>query len=218
MFRQILYTQWRWGRLLVLFLALAAFSVPPLSVQSLGDPAVSRWRIDDILSSVQSWGLIYPLLAAGAGLTLALTTWAPDHTGRHVYALSLPLPRWRYALLRFGAGAVLVATVAGAVLLGALVAAATVTPPAGLRTFPFALALRFGLAAFVAYGAFFAISAGTNRTAGYILATLGGLVLAQIIVTAAGSDVNFLLSALERLLLWPGPLEVFTGRWMLVDV
>lgn len=218
MFRQILYTQWRWGRLPVLFLALAAFSVPPLSVQSLGDPTVARWMIVEILSSVQSWGLIYPLLAATVGLVLALTTWAPDHAGRHVYALSLPLPRWEYALLRFGAGAVLVAVVTAGVLFGALVAVATITPPPGLRVFPFALALRFGLAAFVAYGTFFAISAGTNRTAGYILATLGGLVLAQVIVSAAGSDVNFLLSILERLFLWPGPLEVFTGRWMLVDV
>ncbi len=218
MFRQILYTQWRWGRLPALFLSLAAFSVPSLSVQSLGDPTVARWQVAEILASVQAWGLIYPLLAGGVGLVLALTTWAPDHAGRHVYALSLPVPRWEYALLRFGAGAVLVATVTFGVLLGALMAVATVALPAGLRAFPFALALRFGLAAFVSYGAFFAISAGTNRTAGYILATLGGLVLAQVVVSAAGSDVNFLLSILERLFLWPGPLDVFTGRWMLVDV
>jgi len=218
MFRQILFTQWKWGRLPVLLLALAAFSVPPLSVQSLGDPTVARWQILTILTSVQSWGLIYPLLAGMVGLILALTSWAPDHAGRHVYALSLPLPRWEYVLLRFGAGALLLTAVTTGVLLGALVAIATIALPPGLRAFPFALTLRFGLAAFVAYGAFFAISAGTNRTAGYILGTLGGLVLAQVIASAAGADANFLLSTLERLFLWPGPLEVFTGRWMLVDV
>lgn len=218
MFRMILFTQWRWGRLAVALWALAAFAVPLLSIQTVGDPTASRWEVGAILQSVQVWGLVYPLLAGSAGLMLALITWGPDHAGRHVYALSLPLPRWHYALLRFGAGAALLTIVVGAVLLGALVAVATVSLPDGLHAYPFALALRFALAALVAYGAFFAIAAGSNRTAGYILAGLGGLVLAQILVTATGSDVNFLAHLLERLFLWPGPLEVFTGRWMLIDV
>ena len=218
MFQQMLYTQWKWSRLLVVAGALAGFSIPLLSVRPLGDPAVAGSAITMVLSTVGAYGLLYPLLAGGAGLMLALTTWGPDHAGRHVYALTLPLPRWHYALLRFGAGAVLLGGVVAGVLLGSLVAVASVELPAGLRAYPFALTLRFALAAFVAYGAFFAVTAGTNRTAGFILAGIGGLVLAQVMVSAAGSDVNFLLQVIARVFLWPGPLEVFTGRWMLVDV
>lgn len=218
MFRMILMTQWKWGRLAVVLWAVAGFAVPLLSVQTIGDPVTARWEIGDILTTVQVWGLVYPLLAGSAGLILALVTWGPDHAGRHVYALSLPVQRWHYALLRFGAGAVLLTLIVAGVLLGSLVAVASATLPEGLRAYPFALTLRFGLAALVAYGTFFAIAAGSNRTAGYILAGLGGLVLAQILVGVAGSEVNFLAHLLERLFLWPGPLEVFTGRWMLIDV
>ena len=218
MFRQMLYTQWKWSRLLVVAGALTGFSIPLLSVRPLGDPTVAGSAIALVLATVGTYGMLYPLLAGGAGLMLALTTWGPDHAGRHVYALTLPLPRWHYALLRFGAGAVLLGGVVAGVLLGSLVAVASVELPAGLRAYPFALTLRFALAAFVAYGAFFAVTAGTNRTAGFILAVIGGLVLAQIMVTAGGSDVNFLVHMVERLFLWPGPLEIFTGRWMLIDV
>ena len=218
MFRQMLSTQWKWSRLLIVAGALAGFSIPQLSVRPLGDATIAGSEVAMVLATVAGYGLLYPLLAGGAGLMLALTTWGPDHAGRHVYALTLPLPRWHYALLRFGAGAVLLGGVVAGVLLGSLVAVASVELPAGLRAYPFALTLRFALAAFVAYGAFFAITAGTNRTAGFVLAVLGGLVLAQVMVSAAGSDVNFLVYVVARLFLWPGPFEVFTGRWMLIDV
>lgn len=218
MFRQLLYTQWKWSRLLVVAGALAGFAIPLLSVRPLGDPALAAAVKPMVLEVVGGYGLLYPLLAAAAGLLIALTSWSADHAGRHVYALTLPIPRWHYALLRFGAGAVLLGGISAGVLIGCLVALASVDLPAGLRGYPFALTLRFALAAFVAYGVFFAITAGTNRTAGYILAALGGLVLAQIGVTLAGSEVNFLGHMVERLFLWPGPLEVFTGRWMLIDV
>jgi hypothetical protein len=218
MFRMILLTQWKWGRLITVLFALAGFSIPLLSVRGLGDPTVTRWEIGQALLAVQAWGLLYALLAAAAGLVLALVAWGPDHATRHVYALSLPVPRWHYALHRFGAGAVLLAVVAIGVQLGTLIAVATISLPPGLRTYPFAITLRFALAAFVAYSAFFAVSAGTNRTAGWILAALGGLVLAQIILSAAGVDADLLEWTLGRLFLAPGPLEVFTGRWMLVDV
>ena len=101
MFRQMLYTQWKWSRLLIVAGALAGFSIPLLSVRPLGDPTVAGSAIALVLATVGAYGLLYPLLAGGAGLMLALTTWGPDHAGQHVYALTLPLPRWRYAVLRF---------------------------------------------------------------------------------------------------------------------
>jgi hypothetical protein len=187
-------------------------------VQSLGDPVVMRWEVPGLLAQLAAWGLLYPLVAAAAGLLIALTTWAQDHTGRHVYALSLPVPRWHYALLRFGAGAVFLAGITIAVLIGALVAVASVQLPPGLRAYPFGIALRFALASFVAYAAFFAVSAGTNRTAGYVLGAIAAIIIVQIGFQVTGVEADLVGFLLRGILYWPGPLEVFSGRWMLVDV
>lgn len=218
MFRQILSVQWKWSRLAVALLALAGFAVPMFLVRGLGDPAADRWQILAVLSAIQRWGYMFPLLAAASGLALALTAWGPDHAGRHVYALTLPLPRWHFALLRYGAGAVLLLAIVAGVLVGSLIAVASATLPPGLRAYPLAVTLRFALAAFVAYSLFFAVSAGTSRTAAYILGALAGILVAQALVSAVGADIDLAGAILWRLFVWPGPLEVFTGRWMLVDV
>src|SRR5712692_2265486 len=99
----ILYTQWKWSRLALLLTVLAAFALPVLSVQGVTQGDVSRWEVREMLVHFQSYGVAYPLLAAAVALLMGLTAWGPDHRGRHVYALSLPVPRWHYALLRFGA-------------------------------------------------------------------------------------------------------------------
>jgi hypothetical protein len=218
MFRQLLYTQWKWSRLVLLVIGLAAFALPLLSVQGVRPDDLGRFDVEQMLAGVQTWGLLYPVLATAAALILAMTTWGPDHRGKHIYALSLPIPRWHYALLRFGAGCVLLAAPVAMVWIGALVASAATNLPAGLETYPTILALRFGLAALVAYAAFFAISAGTNRTAGVVLGIIGGLVVAQLILLIADTNINVLSPLLIRLFVWPGPLEIFTGRWMLIDV
>jgi hypothetical protein len=218
MFRMILFTQWKWSRLAVLLGTLAAFLLPILSVQHAGNPEATPWEARMLLSSIQSWSVLYPTLATAIALTLALMAWSADHRGRHVYALSLPVPRWHYALQRFGAGSVLLVPPAIALLIGAIVAAAMATIPHGLQTYPVALAARFTLAMAVSYAVFFAISAGTTRTAGYVLSIVGALIVVQILTAAAGLDVHLIPFIGDRLLLWPGPLEIFSGRWMLIDV
>lgn len=218
MFRQILYTQWKWSRLVVLLMTFIAFAIPVLSVQRAGEAALEHWEARRLLDSIGSWGVLYPVLAAGLAVLMAMTAWGRDHRGHHVYALSLPVPRWHYALLRFGAGAVLLAAPVVAVWLGALVATAAATLPPGLHAYPHALALRFALAVLVAYAVFFAISAGTTRTAGYILAVIGGVVVVQVLAAVADLEVQLLQAIMDRILIWPGPLEIFTGRWMLIDV
>src|SRR5205807_9048093 len=141
-----------------------------------------------------------------------------DHGGRHDHALVLPLPRWRYVLMRFGAGAVLLAAPIIAVSAGALLATWTATIPVGLQGYPGALAVRFALAVLVAFAVFFAVSAGTARSAGIILALIGGVMLVQVITNVARVDLD-LVGKLQLLVLnWPGPLAIFTGRWMLIDV
>src|SRR5256886_6541240 len=102
MFHVMLYSQWKWTRLIVALGSIAAFALPIVSVQGAARADASPLQAGELLQAVQSWGTLYPVLAAALGLLVAIATWAPDHRGRHVHALSLPLPRWRYVLLRFG--------------------------------------------------------------------------------------------------------------------
>lgn len=218
MFRVILYSQWKWSRLIVVAGTIAGFALPIISMQGATSGDRGPLQAQDLLRAVQSWGALYPVLAAALGLLVAIATWAADHRGRHIHALTLPLPRWQYVLLRFGAGATLLAGPMLAVLVGALLATATASIPPGLQGYPIGLALRFAIAALVAYAVFFAISAGTARTAGIILGMIGALVLIQILASLANLELD-LVGTLQLVILnWPGPLAVFTGRWMLVDV
>jgi hypothetical protein len=136
---------------------------------------------------------------------------------KHVYALSLPIPRWQYALTRFSAGLVLLTLPVLALLAGAEVVAHSASVPAALHAYPIALTLRFAFAALVAYAIFFAISSATPRTAGYILGAVALILVAQILVPA-GSKVNLFGYLSDALLATPGLLAVFSGRWMLIDV
>lgn len=218
MFQTVLYTQWKWSRAVIALGAVAAFALPVLSVGQFGRMQASRWEVQAMLSSVQAWGVLYPVLAAVLALLLAVLTWSPDHRGRHVYALSLPLPRWHYVLLRFGAGALLLVGPVLALWAGALVATAAASIPAGLHAYPSMLALRFGLAVLVAYAVLFAVSSATARTAGVVLAALGALIALEVLASVAELNVRLLGPVLLRIFVWPGPLEIFTGRWMLIDV
>ena len=218
MFRVMLYSQWKWSRLIVLMGSVAGFALPLVSVHGAAHADSSPLQAPELLHAVQSWGVLYPVLAATLGLLVAMASWTPDHRGRHVYALVLPVPRWRYVLLRFGAGALLLAAPITAVLVGALLATMSAAIPAGLQGYPVALAVRFALAVLVAFAVFFAVSAGTARTAGIVLALIGGVMLVQVIANVARVDLD-LVGKLQLVVLnWPGPLAIFTGRWMLIDV
>lgn len=218
MFRAMLYSQWKWSRLIVVLGSVAGFALPIVSVQGAATAERSPLAAGELLQTVQAWGVLYPVLAAALGLLVAIASWAPDHRGRHVQALSLPLARWRYVLLRFGAGAALLAPAILAVAAGALLATWSATIPTGLQAYPVALAIRFALAVLVAYAVFFAVSAGTARTAGIILGLIGGLILVQIIAGVANLDLDLTGKLQVVVLNWPGPLAIFTGRWMLIDV
>lgn len=218
MFRAVLFSQWKWSRLIVLLGTVAAFAIPLLSLQGAARADRGALQAPELLRAVQSWGTLYPLLATALGLLMAIAAWAPDHRGRHIHALTLPLERWRYVLLRFGAGFVLLAVPIAAVIIGSSLAVLTATLPPGLQAYPIALAMRFAFAVFVAYAVFFAVSAGTARTAGIVLGVIAALILVQVVASIANLDLNLVNAAQTVLLLGPGPLAVFTGRWMLVDV
>lgn len=218
MFRAVLRAQWKWSRLIVTLGAVAGCALPILSLQGAARPGRNPLSTQELLTAVQSWGVAYPLLAGALGLLLATATWAPDHRGRHIHALTLPVPRWRFALLRFAAGAAFLGIPALAVLLGAVAATATATLPPGLQGYAWSLGFRFALALLLAYSVFFAISAGTPRTAGAVLGIVAAILLTHVIVGMTGTDTNVLGTIQQLVLSWPGPIAVFAGRWMLVDV
>lgn len=218
MFRVILYSQWKWSRLIIGLGTVVGFGLPILSVQSATRTGDHPLQAGDLLQAIQSWGVLYPVLAAALAVLVAIATWAPDHRGRHVHALTLPLPRRRYALLRFGAGLALLAPPVLAVLIGAGLATALAAIPAGLQGYPVVLAARFALAVGVGYAVFFAISAGTTRTASAILLVIGALIVIQVVARVADVDLDLVTRLQVLFVNWPGPFAIFTGRWMLIDV
>ena len=228
MYHLMLHMHWkqiRWGLLPFL---LAAYALPLIAVQGLGTPpgmesaTLEGYRI---VAGYQIWLPAFPILAGGVGITLALSAWNWDHQLKHVYALSLPVSRWRYAGMKMVAGATLTLLPAGALWIGAHVATAFVDLPAGLHAYPNYLALRFLVASLVAYAGFFAMAAGTVRTTIWIVSLMIGFLILGNVLTEflAGYfpvfyRVNVVEMAFEALLRAPGPFEVFTGNWMLIDV
>lgn len=218
MFKQILYTQWKWTRLPLLVFALGGFALPVLSARFVHPSFRGSWETQGMLEDLYGLSWLYPALAGVLGLMVALATWAPDHRGKHVYALSLPLPRWYYALLRFSAGALLLLLPVFSLCAAGVIASLTTTLPAGLHAYPILITVKFGLATMLAYTIFFAISAGTSRTAGYILGAMALIVLVELFTSLLGAQVHVLETVLYQIYIWPGPLEIFTGRWLLFDV
>ena len=169
MWRVTLETQWKWSRGMLLLLAVASFALPLVSLRA----SLGAWNESTFIASIQAWSVGYAVTAAGLGLVMAILAWSYDHRLRHVYALSLPIPRWRYVILRFSAGLALLTLPVMALFVGTEVVAFSSIVPTTLHAYPVAVTLRFAFASLVAYALFFAISSATAKTAGYILGTIG---------------------------------------------
>jgi len=227
MYQPMIYLHWRQVRVALIPFVVAAFGLPLVLVQGMGgyDPQSSGVAAYQYLINAQVWIPLFPLLAAATGMTLALSSWNWDHQLNHVYALSLPLPRWRYATLKMGAGLVLGLVPAASFWIGVHLAAASVSLPEGLQAYPNALAVRFTLAVLVSYAFVFALASGTVRTTvvlltGFLVLLLVGGSVMDLLATrfVALQDTNALEVFMEVLTSRHGPLEVFTGSWMLFDV
>lgn len=214
MFRAILLTQWKWSRVIVLLTTITGFALPLASLRT----AATAYSPVEFVFSMQRWAVGYALLAAAAGLLVALSAWQHDHAGRHVYALSLPVTRARYTALRFGAGALFLALPIAAVLIGCLIVAMSGIIPDGLHAYPLELTSRFALAAFVAYAIFFAIASSTPQTAGVVIGLIAAVLFSQYLLSVTSAEVDILTPIGNFLFVRPGLFSVFTGRWMLVDV
>jgi len=212
--RALLETQWKWTRGLSLIGVLLGFALPLLSLRT----AAGMESLTSFISMMGSWGVAYAIAAGALGLATGVLVWGFDHRLRHVYALALPIERWRYVLFRYGAGVVSLIFPILAVLIGAEIASHSALVPKELHAYTIALTLRFGFAVLVAYSLFFAISAATARTAGYILGAIGVLIVAQVLFQAANTHVDVLSNAIRLVITTPGLLAVFGGRWTLIDV
>jgi hypothetical protein len=226
MYQPMLFVHWKQVRLVLMPFVVAAFALPLLAVQGLGSNG-GALSVDtyNTVTGYQLWLPLFPMLAGGIGIVLALTAWSWDHRLDHIYALSLPVARWEYVLLKMGAGIVLGLAPTLAFWLGAHTAAASVSLPMGLNAYPNHLTLRFFLAMLMTYAFFFALAAGTVKTTVWVLtgifaALVAGEVLGDVLVPyfSGLEGLSFLELATDWLVERGGPFEVFVGNWTLIDV
>lgn len=223
---QMLYLHWRGVRMGLIPFVIAAFGLPLLMMQGANarGAAISDVATMNLLGGMEGWLPLFPMLAAGIGFTLALAVWNQDHKGNHVYALSLPVARWEYALLKFGAGVVLALVPVVALFAGSLVAILAVDLPAGIHAYPFQMTGRFLFTVLVTYAVLFSMAAGTIRTTVIVLSALFGLpILLSMGLEALSGFVPILgqVDVAETIfqgLLDFGPFRIMAGDWMLFDV
>ena len=225
MYQPMLYLHWKQIRVALIPLVVASFGLPLVAVSGLGaSPGMTYTSLNvyAILNLSSFWLPVFPILAVAVGFTLALSAWNWDHRLGHVYALSLPLTRMEYALLKMGAGMTLALLPAMALWLGAHVAAAAVALPEGLNTYPNQLAFRFLIAVMMAYSALFAMASGTVKTTLWIVGLTSAFVLIGLMTSdllGAGSwHLDIVGDIIEWLFEGSGPFRIFTGNWSLIDV
>jgi hypothetical protein len=215
MYHPMLFIHWKQARLPLLPFVVGAFGLPLLSIQGLGS-VVDPGSFSYAMSAVTFLALpLYPILAFLIGAGLALTAWNWDHQLNHVYALSLPLARWEYAMLKMGAGIALALVPTFALWTGAHVASLSVTLPEGLHAYPNQLTLRFFFAVLLSYALVFALAAGTVKTSLWVVSAA---VLTLVVGVSALESMGLADVVLQRLWMAGGPFEVFTGNWTLIDV
>lgn len=218
MFGQVLYTQVKWSRTAVAILSVVTFALPAFFWRMMHNGFFQTFSALEVMSGFEAFGAMLVGLSVFSGLLLVAQPWAVDSAARHVYPLSLPLPWRRYVAMRFGAGAMLLAIPAVALWLGCLLVLAIIEIPATLQGYPGTLALRYLLGSLLAYSAVFALQYLSGRRAAHIvLAILVGAVVVTLAAEFSG-NTQLLVSVLNRLIHWPGPLAVYGDSWMLIDV
>lgn len=219
MFKVLMVVQWKWTKWAALLATLVGFALPIASAQAVAIVQDNTTQAAAyVINVMQSFGIGYALLAAGTGLAFALAAWSNDHRGRHIYALSLPISRAKYAAMRFAAGVLFLLLPTLGVLVGSIIASMVAPIPAGLHAYPIALTLRFLLAGGVAFSIFFAIASSTPKAAGLVLGAVAAVFVIAFILSAAEINYDLPGHAGSFLFSEPGLLSVFTGRWMLIDV
>jgi hypothetical protein len=222
---QMLWMHWRTVRFGLIPFIVAAFALPLLLVQGLGPRLSAQVDPASVLFYTQEiWVAFFPILATAVGLVLGLSAWNWDHKLGHVYALSLPVARSRYSLMKYGAGAVLAIIPAAALLVGSVVALSAVKIPAGLQAYPLPLTGHFLFASLLVYTLVFSLASGTVRTTVIAMSMVVGVPLVATILANFMSTVNPAFGSfdlgywLTRSLEDFGPFRILMGNWSLIDV
>ncbi len=216
MFTALVWLQWKSSRAWIVAAAVVVMALPVVSV-------VREWPTDpyamaQFLGRLEAWSFFYPALAAAVGIAMASLTWRADRAGHFVYALTLPIERWRQVSYRYGAGVLWILAVAALLWIAALVAVAVTPVPASLRSYPHGLAAKFGLATVAVFTIGFALLSLPERTRRVLATAVLALIAVQVAAMLAGWEANWLLAAFEALVGPTGPLGMLGGRWMLIDV
>lgn len=217
MYRAMLNVQWAWARMELGVYSAVGFVLPVLALKVMNTSG-NEQSIGSMLSASTATGIFLAVLAFLAGTTLAARPWILDNSRNHVLALSLPVAWPRFVQLRFLAGATLIAVPTVGVWLGGLVAALAVDIPSTLHVYPASIAVRFLGAGLVFYAIAFAIQYLGGRRAPMIVASALLAWLVFEVVSQAFGFGSITIGAWNLLSKWPGPLEMITARWMLVDV
>lgn len=204
----------RQGTQLIVLIAIAA-ALPVFSVRAIFGEGIAV-EAYMLLQSAGSASPAFPLLAIVAGVGIAVGAWQQDHDGGHIYALTLPLPRWHYALLRLAAGFALLLPVVIALGLSSTVVSAGIELPPGLHTYPWALTVRFFATVAVTYSSMFALASEGTRGASWASGGFFAIVAVDLLLRYQ-FDMEY-SPIFNILFASPSPLAFFSGQWTLVDV
>lgn len=216
MFKALVWLQWKSSKAWIVIAAVVVMALPVVSV-------VRGWPTDQsamaqFLARLEAWSVFYPGLAAAVGAAMASLAWRADHRTDFVYALTLPLARWRQVSYRFGAGLVWIVAVAVVLWVTGLVCVAVTPIPASLRSYPTELALKFALATMSVFTLVFSVLSLPGRIKRGLVVTALALCAVQVGVLLAGWDANWLIPFVQAIVGRTGPLGMLGGRWMLIDV
>ena len=216
MLKAIVGLEWRSTRAWIVAAAVAVAALPVVSVGRIWPSSADG--LATFLAQLDLWSLFYPLTAAVVGIVMGNVIWRSDRRGGFVYALTLPVARWRYVGLQFVAGLVWLAAISAALWLVALVTVATIDLPSTLRSYPSALAVKFFLASLSVFTAAFALASMPERVRRIAGRTLALVVVAQLLLLLLGKGPNLVAPVAETLIGKHGPFAALGGRWMLIDV
>ena len=220
MFRAVLYSQWKWTRPVILLAVLVAGYIPVEALRAMPYKTSGTYHIPSLYYGLVGASTYYQWLALAVAVVVAIASWQADAHRQHVYALSLPVPRWQFVLLRFGAGATLLGVVAVAVGLFGGVAAAIAPLPPMLHAYPVGLAIRFWLGALVPFGIIFALLVSNPKRVRIVVVAFATIVAVDMALAAMGTTEKPLIlgTILDAVYADRGPLAAFLSKWMLVDV
>lgn len=220
MFRAVFSTQLKWTRPAILLAVLIAGYIPVETLRSNPWKTTGTYHIPTLYLSITSASAEYQLLALAVAVIVAISSWQADSQKQHVYAMSLPIPRGQFVLLRFGAGAALLGIVAAAVGLFGGIATSIAPLPPMMHAYPVGLALRFWLGALIPFALIFALLASNPKRVRLVVIGLVTVVAVDLLLAGFGATERPVVGGwlLDRIYANGGPLSAFLNKWMLVDV